>query len=521
MRNRYFITLPTEKNTVCDSLLQQLRAPDKIQKIVPQLSGFNLTEVGAAEDDGRIAYKLYFTVKAGLYPRGPIPDANSIQILSIGWEPSTGRTAVKEYQHLLIHENSSIRQRVADCLSAGASDRHTLLRKTVLEESWKILELHGFLHFGFFEIRQKDNLRFSCSFRIGRPNSPVKLHELASSLRIIARSLAIPDEDTESWLNACADDNCHNLAVGVDAQSRPFITVYHGALAQAPDYIEANSRRGILASSLARQPNAPQQVYAIGSINFELPLFDSRRAKLDRLRADPDYTYAQLAEFLVQEGIGPDALTWIFEQNGVPLYIVRPAVGFGTEGYARLMEFYRARLEEDAGWITMPGVIVGFASGPSGLNLPVITPELHGISILKRNEMILRTLGAPPVTGLLRSAHEQKRALVNHFIDTILHKLQNPGQSSHDHAINFAAAQAPQIKKAFDRAQSEGLVLQTVTATPAPLAPPRSDYWEVSLVYRSSHFRERLRTAARVFVFRVDVAPIVPVLIGEFRELYQ
>ena len=82
--------------------------------------------------------------------------------------------------------------------------------------------------------------------------------------------------------------------------------------------------------------------------------------------------------------------------------------------------------------------------------------------------------------------------------------------------MNFAATNAFQIERIFERAVNNSMQLDQIEVTRSPICRADSDCWDVVLYFFNP--KKMLEEARRAYRFTVDVSDIVPVLIGEIRE---
>ncbi|MBV8611204.1 MAG: hypothetical protein JO034_27565, partial [Singulisphaera sp.] len=118
---------------------------------------------------------------------------------------------------------------------------------------------------------------------------------------------------------------------------------------------------------------------------------------------------------------------------------------------------------------------------------------------------------APDLGG--DEAARVRRALRG-FLDRVYHDLKNPGDTSKDRALNFAATNAFQVAEAFAMAIAEGRQLKSIEVIKSPICRIHSDCWDVKLKFFDPEEGGR---AKRVCRLTVDVSDLMPVTLGEVR----
>src|SRR5262249_34110908 len=113
---------------------------------------------------------------------------------------------------------------------------------------------------------------------------------------------------------------------------------------------------------------------------------------------------------------------------------------------------------------------------------------------------------------------EEKVSDVHNFLDRVYFELRNLGQTPQERAINFAATDAFNIEKVYERAVKEDMDLDTIEVERSPVCRPESDCWGVKLMFFFPG--RRVQTVRRAYRFTVDVSDVVPVTVGPVRSWF-
>ncbi|MCU0686625.1 MAG: hypothetical protein MUF34_30990, partial [Polyangiaceae bacterium] len=202
-------------------------------------------------------------------------------------------------------------------------------------------------------------------------------------------------------------------------------------------------------------------IYVLGQIRCDLGAEDADGVALPRdatvllqqLDADP----ARAAD-----------LTWTLEQGGRPIYVVRPGGALVTQAYERLRTMLRAQAAGRLVRVSVPGVDTGRIVLAGGRPLPVLEPEPFGLYAWLAPPT--STYGAPDAREASMSAAGRPLRREEPFDDEAAvgepgcDDLRNPGVSSRERAINYAATDAFHTGTVYAAALHQGMRLASVEA---------------------------------------------------------
>ena len=94
--------------------------------------------------------------------------------------------------------------------------------------------------------------------------------------------------------------------------------------------------------------------------------------------------------------------------------------------------------------------------------------------------------------------------------------MRNLGLTSQERALNYAATNAFQVQKVFQRAIEDETQLDAIEVGTSPVCRPGADCRDVKLTFFNP--TRRLEQARKVFRFTVDVTDVVPVTVGTVRQ---
>ncbi len=215
------------------------------------------------------------------------------------------------------------------------------------------------------------------------------------------------------------------------------------------------------------------------------------------------------------------AVEWTLALDGTAIYAVRPQGPFAADTYKELRRFLREQLDEGVERISIAGVVAGKATLLTGQVVPIIVPELHGMSSWTTAALADAVAGPAPDAEAPqdeRDAHAQRTAGVRNFLNRVYHGPRNLGLTPQDRAINFAATNAFAFEQVYESALKEKMELDSINVVPSPICRPGSDCWDVEVYF---FYPERqVQTVRRVYRFTVDVSDTVPVTVGPTRSWF-
>jgi hypothetical protein len=263
-----------------------------------------------------------------------------------------------------------------------------------------------------------------------------------------------------------------------------------------------------------------QLVYALGKIGYDFvsrSRRDSIKQKMDE-SARPEEPEDLLA-YLDANPYDASAVRWTLELDGTPIYIIEPHGAFAREGYDLLRQFLREEISEGVERVSIPGVILGVTSFRSGLELPVVMPEIRGMYSWTTEALVTAVSGPdmgddePEEAKKVRRA---KREAVTNFLERVYYEIRNLGREPQERALNFAATNAFEVEQIYERAIQEDMELDQINVERSPVGPPGTDCWDVKLMF---FFPDRpVQSVRKAYRFTVDVADIVPAIVGPVRS---
>lgn len=263
--------------------------------------------------------------------------------------------------------------------------------------------------------------------------------------------------------------------------------------------------------------NAYVLVYAIGSLSYEFRSEASRDSFQQAMNANPDDP-EQLMSYFEENPEAEEDIIWVLNLDATPIYAIYPSGGFAASVYKKLKDFYREQLAGTVHRISVPGYIGGSVTLMSGQELPVIVPKGHGMYSWSTAALIEAVLGTAPAADDEKKAKvftSRAEGLIN-FLDRVYYELRNLGITSEERAINYAATNAFQIERVFEKAAGENQELDSITVEKSPICRPYSDCWDVKLIFFNP--MKRLEQARKNYRFTIDVSNVIPVTVGGIRS---
>ncbi len=272
---------------------------------------------------------------------------------------------------------------------------------------------------------------------------------------------------------------------------------------------------------------APEQlVYALGQLGFDFGTEARRDSITQRMNApaadvspnpyDPD----QLLAYLKENPWDAASLLWTLQSEATPIYVIQPLGPFAGDAYQRLRRFLEEQLGEGVERVSVPGVLIGQAKLLSGSLVPVIRPELRGMSNWTTAALVRAVCGDQPSSAEARGqeAHAQIVHGVQGFLERVYHEIRNLGLESADRAVNYAATNAFGVERIIESAIKDGMDLDTIQVERSPIGRTGSDCWDVKLTFFNP--KKVLEHARKVYRFTVDVSDVVPTTSGKVRSWF-
>jgi cyanobactin maturation PatA/PatG family protease len=258
-------------------------------------------------------------------------------------------------------------------------------------------------------------------------------------------------------------------------------------------------------------------VYAIGTLGYEFRTESSKDSFQQAMNANP-YDPTQLLRYLDENPEANEDVLWTLNLDATPIYVIFPFGGFAEAVYRKLRDFYREQLAGNASRISVPGTLVGSTRIISGQELPIIMPKGQGMFSWTTAALIEAVVGSAPEASdasALQDFTDKTEGLEN-FLDRVYYELRNLGMTPEERALNFAATNAFQMDRVFEKAAGESLELDTIDVEKSPICKPGSDCWDVKLVFFNPE--RRTQQARRIYRFTIDVSNVIPVTVGGIRS---
>jgi len=226
-----------------------------------------------------------------------------------------------------------------------------------------------------------------------------------------------------------------------------------------------------------------------------------------------------LLEYLDKNPWDAAAIIWTLAVDATPVYAIRPQGAFASDGYQRLREFLSEQVKGQIERVSIGGVLSGTITLLSGLEIPLVQPELRCMYSWRTDSLIEAAAGKAPEESASAADQEtylRKVAGVRSFLERVYYEARNKGRSSQERAINYAATNAFNVARIFEAALKDEMELDTVEVEPSPVCPPGSDCWDVNLVFFNP--RRMLDQARRAYRFTLDVSDSCPLMMGKLRS---
>jgi cyanobactin maturation PatA/PatG family protease len=273
----------------------------------------------------------------------------------------------------------------------------------------------------------------------------------------------------------------------------------------------------------ARAAAAGGLVFALGQVSFDL-ISEARRDSIAQHMGGPaanPWDAAEMLAYLKKCPWEAASIAWTLNVDRTPLYAIAPAGSFSGRAYEWLGQFLDEQLRGEVELVAIAGRLAGRTRLFNGQVVPVVIPELRGMSSWSTGALVRAVVGEPPpdkATAATREAFARKEAGVRNFLHKVYYELRNLGVAAEERAINFAATNAFEVGKAFEAAHREAMELDTVEVERSTICRPESDCWDVKIYF---FYPERqVQTVRKVYRFTVDVSDVVPVTVGPLRSWF-
>jgi cyanobactin maturation PatA/PatG family protease len=207
-------------------------------------------------------------------------------------------------------------------------------------------------------------------------------------------------------------------------------------------------------------------------------------------------------------------LHWTLNVGSLPIYVIRPDGPFAREAYERLRQFFAEQFQQKAERIAVPGVITGQATLLNGQQVPVINPDLRGLSNWPTEGLIDAVLSYPGDASTPANA-EELRPLTREFLDRIYFELRNAGRTPQERALNYAGTNLVSLKQILGMLHSRR-TLDTIRVERSTVCRPSSDCWDITVSFFDPE--QPMQTIRTIYRYTVDVSEVIPVTVGDIRS---
>ena len=250
-----------------------------------------------------------------------------------------------------------------------------------------------------------------------------------------------------------------------------------------------------------------QIVYALGELGTD---FGTEARRDSFTQAMPANT--SLLDYLAQNPWEAQSLIWTLNLDATPIYAIAPVGAYANITYDRLREFLAVQNVER---VSIPGLVAGSIRLMSGQTVPVIIPEVRGMSSWTIQALIDSLTQATSTASQEDVTQENVTLKLREYLERIYYEYRNLGITPQERALNFSATNAFQVTTVMDDAVAGELGLGSITVEKSPICRPDSDCYDVKLQFFNL---EDNRRAGRVYRFTVDVSDVIPVTIGTVRS---
>ncbi len=289
-----------------------------------------------------------------------------------------------------------------------------------------------------------------------------------------------------------------------------------------PTGISASADAGVLPSDCGcggkcgGVPAKPALVYALGLLTYDFGTESRRDSLIQNGLTNPSDPEA-LVSFMNEHPEYATAVTWVLTQEATPIYAIHPLGAFAAEVYERLRQVLHSQSADGVEQVSIPGYIMGKTTLLNGQVLPVIVPELRGISSWTVPALVAAVAGIAPAENDANFVGFQAKASdVGNFLDRVYFEIRNLGVTSQERALNYAATNAFQVDHVFESAIGASMKLDSIDVERSPICRPGSDCWDVKLTFFNP--AKRYDVARHVYRFTVDVSDVIPVTVGRVRH---
>jgi hypothetical protein len=261
--------------------------------------------------------------------------------------------------------------------------------------------------------------------------------------------------------------------------------------------------------SVEQSLRTPTFVFALGQVGFEIPTdLAYEDLEQERKAAGIDGTVADagvMGELLRQRPSLSKRITWVLEENGNPVYILRPVGPLAGEILGNLAEMLSAQARGEVDTVSIPGVRLSASSTlRDGTALPRVSMDVV-------RGLYAWTLESTVTRSNLDSASSE---ILLSILRDIRSHARNDGAGGPARALNYLLANPVQLVMSTLGARREGLSFKDFGILRSTFSRPYSDCWDIELRFidADDEFRSQL-----VHRHTIDVADILPVSVGQMK----
>jgi cyanobactin maturation PatA/PatG family protease len=279
-----------------------------------------------------------------------------------------------------------------------------------------------------------------------------------------------------------------------------------------------------------------QFVFVLGQVGFEFSSSARRDSIWQHMHKDDKnppnpYDMDQFFHYLDENPWDATSVIWTLKIESVPKYAISVGGPNSAHIVTHLREFIVGQAKYDANRfkgvaqtddaverVSIAGVLGGTVTLMTGEEVPVIHPELRGMSgwntptFAKR---VARVKAADPEgpTRPKAKPHSGKQGLIQAFLERLYFEFRNLGLSAPERAINYIGTNPYGFTGAFTAAVDHQTELHTIEIVRSLVCRPGSDCWDVRLEF--FYPDQETATSRHVHRVTVDVSDVVPVTVGE------
>jgi cyanobactin maturation PatA/PatG family protease len=269
----------------------------------------------------------------------------------------------------------------------------------------------------------------------------------------------------------------------------------------------------------AAAPAKPQLVYAIGKLGYDL-LTEARRDSIqqymdkDKQATDPD----DLLGYVEKNPEDAERVVWTLKLGPTPIYAIRPLGAYAYGGHEKIVELFklqrRDKFPDYCPLVAMPGVLSGTVRLLSGETVPVLVPNIRGITGWNAKTVIESVAQDIKDTRQKRAFEQNAPEGLANFLARVERQFRNLGIAGPDRALNYAATTAYRVVDVLSHVIPEKLELDDIRVAASAACRPGSECYDIDLRFFNP---TEVRLPYLVFRFTIDVSDVVPVGVDDIK----